>query len=116
MKSIIKVSAAVAALALAGVLHVGAAQAAPADGATSGQASADVATRGTTVVVAGGVWSYGVGGGKVFSAYDNQRLEHRTSVRSSGITAGTSWIRKGVVAYKERPSAWSGNQAFWDAR
>lgn len=106
------------AITLTGVLGAGAAHAdTGADGeATGGSASADRVARNGTQIVAGGTWTYGVGSGKVFSVYENGRLEHRASVRSSGVTVGTKWLKKGEIAHASRPSALTGNQAFWDVR
>lgn len=110
--------------ALAGTTGAGAAVAAPAASSPSpssspqagGSASADAAqqTRGGTAAVGGGIWTYGVGNGVVTSVYDNHRFDHSASVKSSGKTKSSGRVVKGRLAVANRPSAFSGNQAFWN--
>lgn len=119
MQRITTAIAGLGAAVLLATLTCGTASAAPsaaAPTATSGRTSADAPrqARGGTQVVGGGVWTYGVGAGSVTSVYDNHRFVHSTAVKSSGATKSSGKVAKGRLAVANRPSARSGNQAFWN--
>ncbi|WP_181431264.1 lactococcin 972 family bacteriocin [Curtobacterium sp. MCBD17_021] len=119
MKRTITTIAGLGAAVLVAALTCGTASAAPNTPAvttTSGSASADATreTRSGTHVVGGGIWTYGVGAGAVTSVYDNHRFVHSTAVKSSGATKSSGRVAKGKLAVAIRPSARSGNQAFWN--
>lgn len=62
----------------------------------------------------GGTWDYGVGGGQVWSNYQQYSLTHKsTAVGSSTYTSG--WKSAGVKSYASAPSNFlGGNEAFYD--
>lgn len=115
-KHAITISAALAAVVLVPILTAGPSSAASETAAPmSGSANADgPQTRGATVVVGGGTWSYGVDRYDVFSAYDNKKLVHSTSVKSSGKTNSSGRVAKGKIAWASRTKALFGNQSFWN--
>lgn len=62
----------------------------------------------------GGIWDYGVGGGQVWSNYQQYSLTHKsTAVGSSVYTSG--WKAAGVKSFASTPSNfWGGNEAYYD--
>lgn len=116
MKLIGTIMTATTAAAMLAALGAGAAHAAPTDEAAHGGSAlvTENAARNGTEYVAGGVWTYAVGNGSVRSAFDNPKVVHSASVKSSGKTASSGRVAKGKIASAKRPSAPFGNQAFWN--
>jgi hypothetical protein len=116
MKLIGKVKTVTTAVATLIALGAGAAHAAPTDEEARGGSVVvtENAARNGTEYVAGGIWTYAVGNGSVVSVYDHSKVTHSASVKSSGKTTTSGKIAKGKVASASRPSAWTGNQAFWN--
>lgn len=77
---------------------------------TGAAATASAATQ----YVGGGIWEYGVGGGKVHSDYYHDSLRHGSSVNGkSGLvqspcTAQGTWSRA-----SDDSKTWGGNTAYW---
>ncbi|MGU3409351.1 lactococcin 972 family bacteriocin [Microbacterium sp. M1A1_1b] len=118
MKKSILTIALCALTTLAGTMGASAASAATVGDtdATGGSVTLDSpkTARNGTQVVGGGIWTYAVSSGRVTSVYDNSKLVHSASVKSAGVTKSSGKVAKGKIASASRPSAFSGNQAFWN--
>lgn len=72
----------------------------------------------TEVSAGGGTWTYGFTGALVFSQYDNDNLQHRSSVQNSnsGSLTRSEWVDAEQTAYIAIRATLKGNQAFWATR
>lgn len=88
-------------------------------GLTSGSASADPgkATRGGTVAVGGGVWTYGVNNGRITSVFDTTKFTHKTSTCDGWNRCDKpGYVPAGRLAVSHHASTAFGNSAYWNIR
>ena len=63
----------------------------------------------------GGRWNYGVGGDKVWSNYDHDNREHKSTAVGK-TTYESGWTDPGETSYASTTAAWMGNKAYYDDR
>ncbi|WP_405680997.1 lactococcin 972 family bacteriocin [Streptomyces sp. NBC_00868] len=65
-----------------------------------------------SVQVSGGTWSYGVGGGYVYSSYYHVSKCHGSSVQGAYF-ASSGNTDAGIQANASAETAWSGNKSYY---
>ena len=104
-----------AALVLSGmVLPAAGASAVERAGASWGSASADGAVAPRVNYVGGGLWEYGVSGGRVWSKYQHPSRVHKATACSAQACAYSGWKSPNYLAVATRAKSAHGNTAFWE--
>lgn len=104
-----------AALVLCGmVLPASVASAMEGAGASSGSASADGGVAPRVNYVGGGLWEYGVSGGRVWSKYQHPSRVHKATACSAQACAHSGWKSPNYLAVATRAKSAHGNTAFWE--
>jgi hypothetical protein len=86
---------------------------------TGGSASADPGktTRGGTVAVGGGVWTFGVNKGRITSVFDTTKFTHKTSTCDGWNRCDKpGYVPAGTLAVSHHASTAFGNSAYWNIR
>ena len=110
-------AAGAAALMLCGmVLPASGATAAESAPPASGAASADGGVGARANYVGGGIWEYGVSGGKVWSKYQHPTRVHRSTACSSRGCSSSGWKAPNYLAVASLTKSAHGNTAYWDVR
>jgi len=103
-----------AALMLCGiVLPASVATAAESAPPASGAASADGGAGARANYVGGGIWEYGVSGGKVWSKYQHPSRDHKATACARALCAHSGWKSPNFLAVASRTKSRTGNTAYW---